>query len=136
MKFLSTLAASAAAASLVLAAPASAKDDDLTYETVTRCAAFNLLLAQVYGTGDGADKTKVDLYTDQAASLMVIATMMTSAGNDAVAADIKKQNAAMLDMISDDKATDKLLNDNLEECTNLGQAAKEVLDEQTSKGKK
>lgn len=135
MKFGFSLAA-VAAASLAFAAPASAKDDDLTYATVTRCAAFNLLLAQVYGVGDGADKEKVDLYTDQAASLMVVATMMSDAGDDAVAEDIKKQNSAMLDAISDDKATDKLLNDNLEECTQLGQAAKQVLDEEIAKEKK
>lgn len=122
--------AAASAALLALAAPAAATAPELTYQTVTNCAAFNMLLAQVYSAGDQAAAKKADIetYSGRSAALMVIAATMSSSTAEKVTTDVTAQNDAMIKSLGGDGAIDKLLADNMSNCEVMGQAAKETLD--------
>lgn len=134
MKFRHWFAAAVAGSALAGAGHAFAADGP-TYDGVTQCAAFNMLMAQAYSAGDdaAANKDEIELYTGQAAALMVIATMMQGTESAAVTAEIKRKNDAMVALVSDEKAFGKLLDDNFEVCTSMGKAAKSVVDEQLGK---
>jgi len=130
--------AGAAAALLALALPAPSRADDakLTYESVTHCAAFNLLLAQVAGAGEAADRHKAEAesYTDQAAALMVVAAMLNKSTPQAVQADVTARNDQMIRILAGDRAgADRLVEDSFESCSEMGKAAKQAVD-QVGKG--
>jgi hypothetical protein len=122
--------AATAAALLAMAAPAAAADGALTYQSVTHCAAFNLLLAQVYSAGDqaAATATEIDTFSNQAAALMVVATAMNNSTTEQVQADVTAENDTMIASLDGDGAAEKLISDNMVSCTVMGQAAKETLD--------
>lgn len=134
MTFRYWFATAAAGAALAASGPAAAAGS-VSYDGVTQCAAFNLLLAQAYsgGVNAAAHKDEIELYTDQAAALMVVAATMPGNDKDAVSAEIKRKNDAMVALVSDEKAFGRLLDENLEACTNMGKAAKSVVDEQLGK---
>jgi hypothetical protein len=120
----------AAAALLAMAAPATAADGAVTYQSVTHCAAFNLLLAQVYSAGDqaAAKTTEIDTFSGQAAALMVVATAMNGATTEQVQADVTAENDTMIASLDGEGAADQLISDNMVSCNAMGQAAKESLD--------
>jgi hypothetical protein len=127
--------AAAAAVLLTAAAPAAAAEGDVTYKSVTHCAAFNLLLAQVYKAGAQAEakKAEIETYSGQAAALMVVASTMSNASAEKVHGDVTTENDAMIKSLGGDGAIDKLLKDNMVNCTVMGQAAKETLDKMLAK---
>lgn len=131
--------AAAAAAMLALAVPtaSNAADDDLSYGKLTHCAAFNMLLAQVMSVGDGKDKPEnkqaAETFTNQAAALMVVATITSKKDPKAVEADVSSQNDAMINSLGQPGAADRLVNDNLETCNNLGKAAYAAVQEASKK---
>ncbi len=119
-----------AAVMLALAAPAAAADEPPTYQNVTHCAAFNLLLAQVLTAGNKADakQAEIDNYSNQAAALMVVAATMSNLSTDKVHADVTVQNDAMIKSLNGGGAGEKLIGDNMVNCDAMGQAAKQTLD--------
>jgi hypothetical protein len=127
--------AAAAAALLAAATPAAAAEGDLTYQSVTNCAAFNMLLAQVYKSDAQAEAKKAEIatYSGQAAALMVIAATMSKSTAEKVSIDVSSQNDAMIKSLGGEGAIDKLIADNMVTCTVMGQAAKETLDKMLAK---
>lgn len=136
MKF-RTLAAAAALFSMAMPTVATAQGDDLSYEKLTHCAAFNMLLSQVMSTGDGKDKPEnkasAETFTNQAAALIVVASAVGKKDSKAVAEEVFAQNGTMLNSLGQDGAAEKLVGDNLETCNNLGKAAYAAIQENTKK---
>lgn len=136
MKF-RTLAAAAALLSMAMPTVATAQSADLSYEKLTHCAAFNMLLSQVMSTGDGKDKPEnkasAETFTNQAAALIVVASAVGKKDSKVVAEEVFAQNGTMLNSLGQDGAAEKLVGDNLETCNNLGKAAYAAIQENTKK---
>lgn len=136
MKF-RTLAAAAALLSMAMPTVATAQNADLSYEKLTHCAAFNMLLSQVMSTGDGKDKPEnkasAETFTNQAAALIVVASAVGKKDSKVVAEEVFAQNGTMLNSLGQDGAAEKLVGDNLETCNNLGKAAYAAIQENTKK---
>lgn len=126
MKF-RALAAAVALFSIAIPSVATAQGEDLSYEKLTHCAAFNMLLSQVMSTGDGKDKPEnkksAETFTGQAAALIVVATAVSKKDSKVVTDDVFAQNGAMINSLGQAGGAEKLVNDNLETCNNLGKAA-------------
>ncbi|MFM5924226.1 MAG: hypothetical protein ACKOPG_08590 [Novosphingobium sp.] len=131
--------AAAAAALLAVAMPtaSSAADDGMSYDKLTHCAAFNMLLSQVMSVGDDKDKpenkTQAETFTNQAAALMVVATVTSKKDPKVVQADVSAENDKMIASLSEKGAADKLVGDNLETCNAMGKAAYQAVQEVTKK---
>lgn len=101
--------------------------DDLSYEKLTHCAAFNMLVSTVMSTGKDKDsaesKATAETYTNQAAALIVVASIVGKKDTKVVQEDVFSQNDKMVNSLGDSGYADKLVNDNFETCTNLGKAA-------------
>jgi hypothetical protein len=136
MKF-RTLAAAAALLSMAMPTVATAQGDDLSYEKLTHCAAFNMLLSQVMGAGDGKDKPEskasAETFTNQAAALIVVASAVGKKDAKVVAEEVFAQNGKMISSLSDKSAAEKLIGENLETCDTLGKAAYAAIQENTKK---
>lgn len=136
MKF-RTLAAAAALFSMAMPSVATAQGNDLSYEKLTHCAAFNMLLSQVMGTGDGKDKPEnkasAETFTNQAAALIVVASAVAKKDSKVVAEDVFAQNGVMIKSLGETGAAEKLVSDNLETCNNLGKAAFAAVQDTTKK---
>lgn len=136
MKF-RTLAAAAALFSMAMPSVATAQDNDLSYEKLTHCAAFNMLLSQVMGTGEGKDKPEnkasAETFTNQAAALIVVASAVAKKDSKVVAEDVFAQNGKMLNSLGETGSAEKLVSDNLETCNNLGKAAYAAIQENAKK---
>lgn len=127
----------AAAAMLAMAMPtaSTAADDDLSYEKLTHCAAFNMLLSQVMSTGDGKDKPEnkasAETFTNQAAALIVVASAVGKKDSKVVAEEVFAENGKMINSLGEKGAAEKLVGDNLETCNNLGKAAYAAIQEKS-----
>lgn len=136
MKF-RALAAAAALFSMAMPSVATAQDNDLSYEKLTHCAAFNMLLSQVMGAGEGKDKPEnkasVETFTNQAAALIVVASAVAKKDSKVVAEDVFAQNGKMINALGDTGTAEKLVGDNLETCNNLGKAAYAAIQENKEK---
>lgn len=119
----------AGAALLAIATPSisSAQDDNLSYPKLVHCAAFNMLLGQVMNAnaanGDKNDEARADLFVNQAAALMVVATAVSKKDSTAVQEEVFAQNDAMVQSMAQEGAAESLMRDNLETCSDLGKAA-------------
>lgn len=126
MKF-RAIAAAAALFSMAMPSVATAQGEDLSYEKLTHCAAFTMLLSQVMSAGDGKDKPEnkasAETFTKQAAALIVVATVVSKKDAKVVQDDVFTQNGTMINSLGESGAAEKLINDNLETCNNLGKAA-------------
>lgn len=126
MKF-RALAAAAALFAMAMPTASTAQSDDLSYEKLTHCAAFNMLLSQVMSMGADKDKPEnkasADTFTGQAAALIVVATAVSKKDSKVVTDEVFAQNDTMLKSLGGEGAAEKLLKDNLETCNNLGKAA-------------
>lgn len=123
-------AVAAAAALFVMAMPTvstAQANDDLSYEKLTHCAAFNMLLSQVMSTGKDKDsaesKASAETFTNQAAALIVVASIVGKKDAKVVQEEVFSQNTAMINSLDKAGAAEKLVTDNLETCNNLGKAA-------------
>ncbi|HOB12831.1 MAG TPA: hypothetical protein PK680_06880 [Novosphingobium sp.] len=136
MKF-RAIAAAAALFAMAVPSVSTAADDDLSYEKLTHCAAFNMLLAQVMSVGDDKDKpeskAQAETFTNQSAALMVVATVVSKKDSKDVQADVSAQNSAMINSLGEKGAAEKLVGDNLETCNNLGKAAYQAVQEASKK---
>lgn len=136
MKF-RAFAAAAALVAMAVPGVSTAADDDLSYGKLTHCAAFNMLLAQVMSVGDDKDKpeskAQAETFTNQSAALMVVATVVSKKTPEAVQADVSAQNDVMINSLGQKGAAEKLVNDNLETCNNLGKAAYQAVQEASKK---
>ncbi len=136
MKF-RAMAAAAALFSMAMPSASMAQSDELSYEKLTHCAAFNMLLSQVMNTGDGKDKPEnkasAETFTNQAAALIVVATVVSKKDSKVVTDDVFAQNGAMINSLGQSGAAEKLVTDNLETCNNLGKAAYAAVSENSKK---
>ncbi|MBN8499827.1 MAG: hypothetical protein J0M19_01590 [Sphingomonadales bacterium] len=130
MKFRAIFAAAAlmgAVAPTVSIAQTAPQNDELSYAKLTHCAAFNMLLGQVMSSGTDKDKPEnkasAETFTNQAAALIVVATVVSKKDSKVVTDDVFAQNGAMLKSLSGAGAAESLVRDNLETCNNLGKAA-------------
>ena len=123
-------AVSVALAALALPTMLSAADG-LKYEDLVHCAATNLVIAQVLGLDDGATKNKTDIdkFQNQAASLMAIASVGSKKDTDTVIADTKKEQDAVIAIIGDKSKSDGFISTDVPKCKTMGEAAVEVLAE-------
>lgn len=126
MKF-RAVAAAAALFAMAMPTVSSAQNTDLSYEKLTHCAAFNMLLSQVMSTGKDKDtaesKASAETFTNQAAALIVVATIVGKKDSKVVQDDVFSQNTAMIGSLDKSGAAEKLVTENLETCNNLGKAA-------------
>lgn len=125
------LGAAAALAVFSMSGVANAAEDTVPYSTLTNCAAFVMLEAQVYGTDDSTteEKAKSESFYRQAAALTVAASLLHDKNSDTVLADVKAQNSKMIDQLGNDGYAKKLIEDNAETCNAMGEAAAEALAE-------
>lgn len=128
MKF-KIVGAVAALSALAFSGQANAGDGDLSYDELTKCAAFVLLEAQVYDSDDASneDKAKAENYYNQAASLTVAASLLGKKDSKAVTEEVKGINSKMIESLSQDGAAERLINENAKRCNALGEAAQEAL---------
>lgn len=136
MKF-RAFAAAAAVFAMVLPTASSAADDDLSYPRLTHCAAFTLLLSQIMSVGDDKDKPEnkaaAETYKKQSVALTVVAVAVSKKEVKDVAADVDSQNTAMINSLSEKGAADRMLEQDLKPCTDLGKAASAAVDEASKK---
>lgn len=129
----------AATALLAMAVPtaSSAADDDLTYPKLKHCAAFNMLLGQVMSSGADKDtaenKSQAETFTNQAAALIVVATVVSKQDSKVVQDEVFAENEAMVKSLSGEGAVEALLKTDLESCNNLGKAAYAAIQESDKK---
>lgn len=64
---------------------------------------------------------------------MVVATVVSKKTPEAVQADVSSQNDAMIKSLGEKGGAEKLVNDNLETCNNLGKAAYQAVQEASKK---
>lgn len=127
------------AALIALAAPATAfaAEDTLSYEKLTHCAAFNMLLSQVMSVGEDKDKAQnkaqAETFAKHSAALMVVATVSSKKDIKLVQGDVATQNDAMIKSLGEAGAADRLVSENLETCSAMGQAAFLAIEEATAK---
>ena len=136
MKF-RAIAAAAALFSMAVPTVSTAQDDSLSYPKLTHCAAFNMFLAQVMGMGADKDKAEnkvqAETFTNQAAALIVLATVVSKKDSEAVQGEVFAENETMMKSMSQEGAAEKLLQADLETCNNLGKAAYAALQEASKK---
>lgn len=136
MKF-RAFAAAAALLAMALPTASTAADDDLSYEKLTHCAAFTMLLSQTMSTGDGKDKPEnkasAETFTNRTAALIVVASAVSKKDSKLVAEDVFTQNGAMINSLGEEGAAEKLVGDNLETCNTLGKAAYAAIHENAKK---
>lgn len=136
MKF-RAFAAAAATLAMVMPTVTHAADDAMSYEKLTHCAAFNMLLGQVMGTGEGKDKPEnkasAETFTNQAVALIVVASAVAKKDSKVVTEDVVAQNGKMINSLGEKGAAEKLVGDNLETCNNLGKAAYAAIQENSKK---
>lgn len=128
-----TIRAAAAAAVLLCAAasPAAGQADGPSYDQLTRCAAFNLVMERLAAIGpDGMprqNQTPAENFGHQSAALLVIAAMTGEKMPQAVQADVLAQADALIQVLRAGDAGEADLRTDLESCTALGQAALSAL---------
>jgi hypothetical protein len=136
MKF-RAIAAAAAVFAMAMPTASTAADDDVSYPRLTHCAAFTMLMGQVMGYGDDKDKPEnkaaAATYKEQSMALTVIAVVVSKKDAKEVAADVNTQNDAMIKSLSEKGAVDRMLEQDLKPCTDLGKAAVEVVKEASKK---
>lgn len=132
---LKTFAAAAAFAALSVPTVSSA-DDGLKYSDLIHCAATSLVVAQVLGMDDGTtkDTVTIDKMNDQAAALMAIASVSSKKETDAVIADTKVEQAAVIAILGDKSKSSGFIQTEVPKCKTLGEAAVEVIND-AKKGK-
>lgn len=129
--------AAAAAAFAALGVPTvSSADDGLKYGDLIHCAATSLVVAQVLGMDDGKakDTATIDKMNDQAAALMAIASISSKKDTDAVIADTKVEQKAVIAILTDNAKSSDFIQTEVPKCKTLGEAAVEVIND-TKKGK-
>ena len=122
------IGAAGALAMLVSPSLASASDD-LTYEEVAHCAAFNLFASDIYAGGSEPEKTKdkSEKFKNQAVAPMVAGVALSKKDAETVVTDVKARKDVMWGMINDSGKVNKLIEDNTQNCNMLGEAAAEAL---------
>lgn len=90
------IGAAGALAMLVSPSLASASDD-LTYEEVAHCAAFNLFASDIYAGGSEPEKTKdkSEKFKNQAVALMVAGVALSKKDAETVVTDVKARKDVM-----------------------------------------
>lgn len=128
------LAAIAAVAALAMPAAASA-EDQLTYENLVHCAAFNKVIGDVMGSGADADKTKAKTYSNQSVALMTIAAVGAKKTAEVVFTDTNKQSESVMSAMLDKGSGSDYIKTNYEKCNVMGQAAVAIVEETKTKSK-
>lgn len=127
MKFRAVAAAAALFAMAMPTVSTAQANNDLSYDKLTHCAAFNMLVSTVLSTGKDKDtaenKATAETFTNQAAALIVVAGIVGKKDTKVVQEEVFAQNGKMIDSLGDSKAAEKLVTDNFETCNNLGKAA-------------
>lgn len=127
MKFRAVAAAAAMFAMAMPTVSTAQAKDDLSYEKLTHCAAFNMLVSTVMSTGKDKDsaesKATAETFTNQAAALIVVASIISKKDTKVVQEDVFAQNDKMVNSLGQTGAAEKLVNDNFATCNDLGKAA-------------
>lgn len=126
----------AIAAISVLAMPTAASaEDELTYDNLVQCAAFNKVIGDVMGSGAGADKTKAETFSNQSVALMTIAAVGSKKTAEVVFADMNKQSESVMSAMLDKTSGSDYIKTNYEKCNVMGQAAVSIVDDSKNKSK-
>ena len=106
-------------------------DDGLKYEDLVHCAATSLVVAQVLDmdTSGSKDKATIDKMNDQAAALMAIASVGSKKDTNAVVADTKKEEDAVIAILGDKSKSSDFIQTEVPKCKTLGEAAVQVINE-------
>ena len=123
-------AATAVLAAICLPNLASA-EDGLKYEDLVHCAATNIVVASVLSLDDGETKNKTDIetYSNQAASLMVVATLGSNKDSKMVQADVSTETDKLIGILGDKTKSGPFIEKDVPTCNDLGKAAIEVVNE-------
>lgn len=125
--------AAAAAALAALSMPTvSSADDGLKYSDLIHCAATSIVVAQVLDTKTGENKATVDKMNNQAAALMAIASVTSKKETDAVMADTRKEQDAVMAILGDNSKSSAFIETEVPKCKTLGEAAVEVINERSA----
>lgn len=125
--------AAAAAALAALSMPTvSSADDGLKYSDLIHCAATSIVVAQVLDDKTGENKATVDKMNNQAAALMAIASVTSKKETDAVMADTRKEQDAVMAILGDNSKSSAFIETEVPKCKTLGEAAVEVINERSA----
>lgn len=123
-------AAIAALVAICLPTLASA-DDGLKYENLIHCAATNIVVASVLSLDDGEtkNKTEIETYRTQAASLMVIATLGSNKDSKMVQSDVSTESDKLINILDDKTKSGTFIEQDVPTCNDLGKAAVQVVND-------
>lgn len=126
---------SAVAAAICVAAPTAAHaDQGLKYENLVHCAATNIVVASLLSLENGETKNKTDIeaYRNQAAALMLVATVGEKQEPKVMQADVSAETTKLIELLNDKARSSVFIQHDVPACNDLGKAAAKVVSEAKS----
>lgn len=120
-----------AAAVLASQSAANAAEDQLKYDDLVHCAAFNDVISEAMKVGDDAakNKDKADAFSKQSVALMTIAAVGANKTADDVFSDTKKKSGELIGVMASDSTGKDFIAKNYEKCDVMGKAALSIIED-------